>query len=184
MIKTWERFPNYISFFQLRIKSRDEKGYLEVYQSLKNFSNLNIIINDRWEIALNEKSFGLHLGKEDYESLEYQVKTAIKNSSFIKGISSHSIEDIQNLENFWSYSGIGPLFHTTTKNTIYNPIGISKLLEISEISSIPLVAIGGISIENIKVIAGIKNVIPASISLFYKTENFSEIVKIWSENMT
>jgi thiamine-phosphate pyrophosphorylase len=168
----------------LRIKSKDDLGYLEIYLSLKKFSNLNIIINDRWELALKENSFGLHLGKEDYESLENQAKIAIKNSSFIKGISSHSIEDIQNLENFWSYSGIGPLFHTITKNSPYNPIGISNLSKISEISPLPLVAIGGISLENIKDIAGIKNVIPASISLFSQTENFSEIVKKWSENMT
>jgi len=106
------------------------------------------------------------------------------NSSFIKGISSHSIEDIKNLENFWSYSGIGPLFHTDTKNSVFKPIGITNLSKISEISPIPLVAIGGISMLNIKAVSGIKNVIPASISLFSQKENFSEIVKKWSENMT
>jgi thiamine monophosphate synthase len=124
------------------------------------------------------------LGKEDFQSLEKKSKSAIKNSSIIKGISSHSIEDIQNLENFWSYSGIGPLFHTNTKKSPYNPIGIFTLSEISEISPIPLVAIGGISLENINALTGIKNVIPASISLFSQIENFSKIVKIWSENMT
>ncbi len=183
LLRTWESFPGSISFFQLRAKSIDDHGYKIIYHSLKNYSTLKIIINDRWKIALSEKSFGIHLGKEDYEILDGESKSQLKDYPNIKGTSSHSLEDVLNLESFWNYTGIGPIFPTSSKETSYEPLGIQKLIEISQKTSIPLVAIGGIAMENISEILKIKNVIPASISLFSKSGSFSQIVKKWSENM-
>jgi|LauGreDrversion4_1035100.scaffolds.fasta_scaffold46425_2 thiamine-phosphate pyrophosphorylase len=182
LISAWELYPRAISFFQLRAKSLSTSDYKNLYLSAKNKSSLPIIINDHLDIALECNAFGIHIGKEDYENLNKSLKQELQDSSMLKGTSSHSQNDIECLEDFWDYTGIGPLFPTSSKISSYPPIGIENLLCLTKISKIPLVPIGGINISHIYELTKIPNVVPASISLFSNIELFPKIVSIWHKN--
>jgi thiamine-phosphate pyrophosphorylase len=183
LISAWELYPRAISFFQLRAKSLSPSDYKNLYLSVKKKSSLPIIINDHLDIALDCNAFGIHIGKEDYEKLNKSLKQELQDSSMLKGTSSHSQNDIECLEDFWDYTGIGPLFPTSSKFSSYPPIGIENLLCLTKISKIPLVPIGGINISHIYELTKIPNVVPASISLFSNIELFPKIVSIWHKNM-
>jgi thiamine-phosphate pyrophosphorylase len=183
LISVWELYPKVISFFQLRAKSLSPSDYKNLFLSTQKKSNLPIIINDHLDIALECNAFGIHIGKEDYQNLHTNLKRELKNSNLLKGTSSHSKDDIESLEDFWDYSGIGPLFPTSSKISHYPPIGIENLHCLTKISKIPLVPIGGINISHLYELTKIPNVVPASISLFSKIELFPKIVSIWHKNI-
>lgn len=179
----WERFYPSVSFFQLRAKSLHPSEYMELYKGIKKISKLPIIINDHLEIAFQENAFGIHIGKEDYSLLNKEEKHKLLHKDFLKGTSSHSREDLETLESFWDYTGIGPIFPTKSKVSSYPPIGMEILESLAKKFKIPLVPIGGITLSHIKDLKNIPNVIPASISLFSNTSIFSEIVSIWHKNI-
>ena len=182
LISTWELHPKAISFFQLRAKSLSPSDYKNLYFSTQKKTNLPIIINDHLEIALECNAFGIHIGKEDYEKISMTLKQELQDSKMLKGTSSHSKDDIDSLEDFWDYTGIGPLFPTSSKISSYPPIGLENLICLTKISKIPLVPIGGINISHIYELTKIPNVVPASISLFSNLELFPKIVSIWHKN--
>ncbi len=179
----WERYFPAVSFFQLRAKSLHPSEYLELYRRIKKISKLPIIINDHLEIALLENAFGIHIGKEDYSLLGKEEKQKLLTGDFLKGISSHSRGDLETLESFWDYTGIGPIFPTKSKISSYPPLGMEILVSLARDFKIPLVPIGGITFSHIKDLKNISNVIPASISLFSDPSIFSEIVSIWHKNI-
>jgi len=182
LLSTWESYPKSISFFQLRAKSLSPPDYKNLYLSTQKKSKLPIIINDHLDFALECNAFGIHIGKEDYETINMNLKKELKDSNILKGTSSHSQSDIESLEDFWDYTGVGPLFPTSSKISSYPPIGIENLLCLTKISKIPLVPIGGINLTHLYELTKIPNVVPASISLFSDIELFPQIVSIWHKN--
>lgn len=183
LLKVWESFSDFVPFFQLRSKNLNDLEFKNLYLELNKKSKLPIIINDRLGLALSLRSFGIHLGKEDYENLSKKDRIHVRDSFPIRGTSSHSLEDLHNLEGFWDYTGIGPIFPTNSKKSEYPTLGLAFLEAHSFHFSIPLVAIGGIQKEHISKLAGIPNVVPASIGMFSTMDSFPEIVSIWKENI-
>lgn len=173
LIELWLSFPALISFFQLRYKSGVDVEYALIYERLaKAFPEIKIIINDRWKLALKYDSYGLHLGKEDFLALNDSDKEKIQSAHFIKGTSSHSLEDLKSLEpGFWDYSGYGPIFPTSTKETENEILGIEGLKKALDVTDLPLVPIGGISVENLESICNLAPFRFASISMAAFKEN-------------
>ena len=69
------------------------------------------------------------------------------------GISTHTTEEIEialNIEP--SYLAIGPIFETTSKKMVYNPVGLEDLKKWAKRVDYPIVAIAGINIDNIKAV--------------------------------
>ena len=149
ILEDWSASPQIIPFIQLRLKNHTDAEIEKIYRHLStNHPSLKIIINDYWRLAEKLGAFGFHLGKEDYAELTHAEKIELSRSKLFKGTSSHSAEDIRNLEPFWDYSGIGPVFGTNSKQTPYPTLGISQLGDIISLSKTPLVAIGGIGPDN------------------------------------
>ncbi len=99
-----------------------------------------IIINDRVDIALALKADGVHLGQED---LGPAAARRILGGDAIIGFSTHSLEQARLAAQLpVDYVAIGPIFSTTTKQSTNRPVGLDGL-------ALPLVAIGGITSENI-----------------------------------
>jgi thiamine-phosphate pyrophosphorylase len=180
---TWELYSKTVPFFQLRAKSLRTSEYLELYKSIRKITKLPIIINDHLEIALQEKAFGIHIGKEDYSLLAQDMKRKLKATDFLKGTSSHSVKDLEELESFWDYTGIGPIFPTNSKISPYPALGMEIIFTLAKDFKIPLVPIGGLTSSHIKELRDLPNVIPASISLFSDPAIFSKIVSIWHKNI-
>ena len=141
---------------QLRIKNKSFKEWLSIAketQSVCKKYGAKLIINDHVGIAKEIEADGVHLGNEDMAPEE--ARKILGNNSIIGG-SANTIEDIKrHAENGCDYVGIGPYRHTLTKEKL-NPVlgleGIKKIMEqrIHKNISIPVIAIGGIRLENVK----------------------------------
>lgn len=105
------------------------------------------IVNDRVDIALASQADGVHLGQED---LPLGVARKLIGREKIIGISTHDLSQAEEAERGGAdYIGFGPIFGTTTKNTGYSPRGLAMLREIRKAVKIPIVAIGGITENNV-----------------------------------
>jgi thiamine-phosphate pyrophosphorylase len=104
-----------------------------------------LLINDHADIALAVDADGVHLGQDD---LPLRVARKIMGSKIV-GISTHNLDQATEAERGGAdYIGFGPVFHTTTKDA-GAPKGVDNIRTIKENVSIPVVAIGGIRLDNI-----------------------------------
>ena len=142
--------PLGVKIIQLRIKN---KSLGEIYEqaSLAKLIcekyNCMLFLNDYWEIALDLKLCGVHLGFED-QQLAHLNK--IKESGLYLGLSTHCALELETaLQISPSYIALGPIFETTLKKMNFGPQGIEKITQWREFipAQIPLVAIGGITLE-------------------------------------
>lgn len=108
---------------------------------------LKIIINDRVDIALALHADGVHLGQED---LPPESARRIFGSDAIIGFSTHDPQQARLAAQMpVDYIAIGPIFATSTKEASDPPVGLEGLrIARQAVGSIPLVAIGGITLEN------------------------------------
>lgn len=105
-----------------------------------------LIVNDHADIALSVDADGVHLGQDDLPLKEARKIMGDK----IIGISTHSLaEALYASEGSADYIGFGPVFETSTKDA-GRPKGVLMLKEIKDSVKIPVVAIGGISKENLR----------------------------------
>jgi len=163
----------------LRAKSLSVLEYEKFYSEIKSeFSDAEIIVNDFWEFGLARDAFGVHIGKEDFLSLSQEERATLRSSKNTwKGTSSHSIEDLQNLElDIWDYSGFGPIFPTSTKQTSNPTLGAESLQKALVKAKIPLVPIGGINSENFISLFQYGKILPASISMMAEEKSLVKIV--------
>ncbi len=107
-----------------------------------------IIINDRVDIALVTGADGVHLGQDD---LHPEEARKILGPAAIIGFSTHSMEQALSAMSFpIDYIAIGPVFDTRTKSDPDPVVGVEGIRNVRQaIGHIPLVAIGGIRLENV-----------------------------------
>ncbi|TGK60035.1 thiamine phosphate synthase [Leptospira wolffii] len=177
----WNRHKDVIPFYQLRAKKAQLREVREVYGSLiLNFPDFPLILNDYWKEALDWEAFGLHIGKEDYQTLTESEKTSLHSSSLYLGTSCHTLEDLSHLvPGEWDYTGLGPIFPTGSKETEDVPTGesiLSRALEI--LPDLPITPIGGIGPKEIKDILNISPFLFAMIASASEEEPFSECVEV------
>ncbi len=133
-------------------------------------------VNDHADIAVAVDADGVHLGQDDLPLREAREVMGER----IIGISTHSLsEAVDAARGGADYIGFGPVFRTTTKNA-GEPKGLDALVEIKRHVTIPVVAIGGISIDNLRAVldSGADAVAVASAVL---RGNISENVKSFLE---
>ena len=112
-----------------------------------------LFINDHWQLAIKHGAFGVHLGQED---LVIADLTAIAATGMALGLSSHSyFEALLAHQCSPSYIALGHIFATTTKQMPSAPQGLSKLKRYASLFArhYPTVAIGGINLNNLELIA-------------------------------
>jgi thiamine-phosphate pyrophosphorylase len=118
----------------------------EIRKLTKN-ANAILIINDYADIAQAVGAEGVHLGQED---LPIEEARKILGKNRIIGISTHDTEQAVMAEKAGAdYIGFGPVFHTTTK-VAGTPRGLSALKTVKEKVHIPVVAIGGITLDTVE----------------------------------
>ena len=143
-----------ITTAQLRVKNMSgdvlENEVIEAI-AISEAYDARFFLNDFWELAIKHKAYGIHLGQEDIQEADIQ---AILDAGLRLGISTHTTNEIQIAMAFEpSYLAIGPIFETTSKKMVYNPVGIEDLKRWAINVNYPIVAIGGINIDNIKEVA-------------------------------
>ena len=105
-----------------------------------------MIINDSVEVALAVGAEGVHIGQEDMDIGNARARLG---KDKIIGISAHTVEEALRAENYGAdYIGTGALFTTSTKKDAHM-VALRTLTKICDAVSIPVVAIGGITKDNI-----------------------------------
>lgn len=139
-----------VRFIQLRDKHRSDRELLRTAIEVARIchrSGAKLIVNDRVDIAVLSGADGVHLGQEDLP-IEY-VKRIVPGD-FIIGVTVHSVrEALVAAASGATYLGAGSVFPTKTKENI-KLIGLDGLREIASAVNIPVVAIGGISLDNVE----------------------------------
>jgi thiamine-phosphate pyrophosphorylase len=145
---------------QLRDKEKSSRELYEIGIKMREITrkyNALFIVNDRLDIALGVGADGVHLGSED---ISVSVARKIAGENFIIGTSVSSPEEAILAENEESdYISAQSIFLTSSKENV-GVIGLEGLREIIKVSSLPVIAIGGINLENIKEVlnCGVKGV--------------------------
>ena len=134
---------------QLRAKDLDDSRSLQLVSdalaAIKG-TNTKLVVNDYWRAAVVAGARHLHLGQEDLADADLQ---AIRDAGLTLGLSTHDDEELEHaLRAKPDYIALGPIFPTTLKSMRFAPQGIAKITEWKKrIGDIPLVAIGGIKLE-------------------------------------
>ncbi|WP_417581093.1 thiamine phosphate synthase [Nitrincola sp.] len=141
--------PQGIKLAQLRIKHTDQPLLrAEIRRSLQLARQYGaaLVINDHWQLALEEGAEWLHLGQEDIEQADV---AAIRKAGMRLGISTHSHAELDTALSYQpDYLALGPVYPTQTKQMPWDPQGLARVSEWKQrIGNTPLCAIGGISLE-------------------------------------
>jgi len=104
-----------------------------------------LIVNDRPDVALAAGAHGVHLGQDD---LSVSEARRILGAKCIIGVSTHTVEQAEAaLTDMPDYVAVGPMFASRTKPQDHIA-GPETLAGVRRLTSLPLVAIGGITLEN------------------------------------
>lgn len=131
---------------QLRDKEATAKEMMEGAREcleLTRVAGAKLIINDRVDVAMVTGADGVHLGQDDLTVAEAR---ALLGPDKIIGISTHSLAQVEAaLTTSANYIAVGPIFRTTTKANPDPIVGLELLRQARSLTSLPLVAIGGIT---------------------------------------
>ncbi|MGC2085768.1 MAG: thiamine phosphate synthase [Bradyrhizobium sp.] len=134
---------------QLRAKDLNDGEALQIVTdalAITKGTATKLIVNDYWRAAIVAGAEHLHLGQEDLIEADL---AAIREARLTLGISTHDDVELEAaLAAKPGYVALGPIFPTTLKSMRFAPQGIPKITEWKQrVGDIPLVAIGGIKLE-------------------------------------
>jgi thiamine-phosphate pyrophosphorylase len=141
--------PLGVRLVQLRVKDRPET---EVAREIARAKALCaaaacvLVVNDYWKLAIAEGCDFVHLGQEDLDDADLG---AIRKAGLRLGISSHDEAELERaLAAKPDYVALGPVYPTILKQMRFGPQGLERLGEWKRrLGDLPLVGIGGISLE-------------------------------------
>ncbi|MEG0291705.1 MAG: thiamine phosphate synthase [Anaerovoracaceae bacterium] len=157
--RTWEVDGNFydqvtkaldggVTLVQLREKKLEESEFVKEAIEIKKICekyNVPLIINDNYNVAIMSKADGVHVGQSDMKVDELRK---IVGDEMIIGVSAQTVEQAICAENGGAnYLGVGAVFNTTSKDDADN-VTHDTLEAICKAVKIPVVAIGGISLQN------------------------------------
>ena len=105
-----------------------------------------LVVNDHWQAAIDAKARHVHLGQEDLADADVK---AIRAAGLTLGLSTHDDAELETaLRHAPDYVALGPIYPTTLKAMRFAPQGTPRIAEWKRrVGNIPLVAIGGIRLE-------------------------------------
>jgi thiamine-phosphate pyrophosphorylase len=107
-----------------------------------------IVVNDRLDVALALGAEGVHLGTQ---SIPAGVVGEVVPEDFLVGVSCHSLEEAQAAEAARAdYIVLGPVFETSSKLRYGPPLGLDVFREVAAKISVPILALGGITVDRVK----------------------------------
>ena len=140
-----------VAHVQLREKDISTRLFVEEAKAIKKILepyNVQLIINDRIDVALACGAEGVHIGQDD---MPYAIARKLMGLKAIIGVSVETWADVEESQSLdVNYIGISPIFPTPTKTDTKGAWGLEGLAKIKAFSRHPLVAIGGINETNAK----------------------------------
>jgi thiamine-phosphate pyrophosphorylase len=146
----------------------------------RNARPVRILVNDRLDVAFSEGAGGVHLGENSLPLPEAKRlrKAQAPSQDFLIGVSCHSLEAAGSAARDGAdYIVFGPVFATPSKAAYGAPQGLRRLSEVCRAISIPVVAIGGITVANASdcQAAGASGI--AAMRLFQDAQDVSSLVE-------
>lgn len=171
------------TLIQLREKDMNADEFLAEAMEIKELTdnyNVPLIINDNVDIAIESNADGVHVGQNDMEAKNVRQ---LMGSERIIGVSVHNVEEALEAESCGAdYLGVGAAFATTTKDDV-DIVSRETLRDICDAVNIPVVAIGGITGENIKELkgSGISGI--AVVSAIFAADNIEQTTRVLLETV-
>ena len=139
---------------QLRCKTWDSGAFLDLARTVvedAQAAGATVVVNDRADITVLSGAHGLHVGQEDLAPADARTVIGMEK---ILGLSTHTPAQ-------WnaavgtpiSYLAIGPVFGSATKHTGYTAVGLDVVSAAASAAAphrLPVVAIGGITLDNVR----------------------------------
>tara|TARA_Y100000590_G_scaffold268077_1_gene301059 strand:- start:284 stop:898 length:615 start_codon:yes stop_codon:yes gene_type:complete len=139
-----------VSFFQLRLKKTTNYNIIKIAKKIKKLTkkyNVKFIINDDPNLSIKVNADGCHIGQKDFNLKK--ARKILKNK--ILGITCHNSLKLAKtaVKNKTDYLAFGSFYESKTKKAKYKA-NVKIICSIKKITSIPIVAIGGINSNNYK----------------------------------
>lgn len=138
---------------QLRMKGADAAAQLAIARTLAPWCRargVTFIVNDRVDVALAAGADGVHLGQDD---LPLAAVRSLAPRGFVIGVSTHDEAQARAAAAAADYIGFGPCFTTSSKANPDPVVGVPRLARVCAASPIPVVAIGGITLDTVAAVA-------------------------------
>lgn len=141
--------PQGVKTVQLRMKDKSHAENVHEILRAKELCrrhHATLIVNDFWQIALDEGCDFVHLGQEDMDTADF---AALKKAGIRIGLSTHTPEELERALTYSpDYIALGPIWPTILKQMKFPPQGLERIgIWKKRIGAIPLVAIGGLTPE-------------------------------------
>jgi thiamine-phosphate pyrophosphorylase len=136
-----------VDTIQLRVKGlAHAQAVALVRKALAVAGNAKLVVNDHWRAAIEAGAKHVHLGQEDLADADVG---AIRRAGLTLGLSTHDEAELETaLKHKPDYVALGPIYPTTLKVMRFAPQGLARITEWKRrVGKIPLVAIGGITLE-------------------------------------
>jgi thiamine-phosphate pyrophosphorylase len=172
-----------VRLVQLRIKERppeELRAQIEIARALCSAAGVQLIVNDHWRLALASGCDFVHLGQGDLDSADVP---ALRSAGVRLGISTHDDTELERaLALRPDYVALGPIYPTLLKVMPWAPQGLVRLGEWKRrIGAIPLVAIGGITLERLPGVLAAGADAAAVVTDIVRAANPEERVRQWLE---
>jgi thiamine-phosphate diphosphorylase len=170
-----------VRLVQLRIKEQPEqsvRAQIEAAHGYCSAAGVQLIINDYWQLALESGCDFVHLGQGDLESADLPT---LRRAQVRLGISTHDEAELERaLSVSPDYIALGPIYPTLLKVMPWAPQGLARLGEWKRrIGSIPLVAIGGITLERLPGVFAAGADVAAVVTDILRASDPEERVRQW-----
>jgi thiamine-phosphate pyrophosphorylase len=167
-----------VSAIQIRERDLPTRDLLELTRGAlqaARATSTRIIVNDRLDVALGLGAAGVHLGRE---SLPVREARRIAPSGSLIGASCHSLEEALEAEAEGAdYILLGPIYSTPSKVPFGPPLGLEKLREAAGRVRIPVLALGGLTVERARECRAAGAAGIAAIRLFQEAASLEELVR-------
>ncbi len=146
--------PCGVRLVQLRIKDQPDqtiRAEIEAAKLLCAHHGAQLVVNDYWRHAIEAGCDFIHLGQGDLDTADL---AAIRRAGLLLGVSTHDEAELYRaLSIAPDYVALGPIYPTILKKMAFAPQGLPRIAEWKKkIGNIPLVAVGGISLERARAV--------------------------------
>ena len=170
-----------VTFVQLREKALDEQAFLEEAKEIQKLCaqyHVPFVINDNVEIAARIGADGVHVGQSDMEAGDVREKLGPDR---IIGVSAQTVEQaVRAQERGADYLGVGAVFPTGSKADAVE-VSHETVRAITEAVDIPVIAIGGITKDNVSELSGTGICGIAVISAIFAQEDIEGAARVLKE---
>jgi thiamine-phosphate pyrophosphorylase len=137
----FQRLRRDVDFIQIREKNLCTRDLTVVVRRAMQFIPVPILVNDRIDVAIACGAAGVHLRGESMSPIKVKLLAPL-----IVTVAVHSEDDIGNAEGA-DYAILAPIFQPLSKPDTRTPLGLPMLRRLAAISPVPILALGGITLE-------------------------------------